>query len=104
MRYNKEFRFFAEDFWNIFNQQKGLCYLTGRKLTETNTEVELVNPHLTKEEGRADLSNHYMVDHDLKHLARYLSAEEIVHLSAEIISWRGKEYGYSITKKKEKGQ
>lgn len=102
MRYSSEYRFFAEDFWKIYNDQQGLCALTGRKLTEVNTEVELRKPNLTKEEGRAELSNHYMVDKALKHIARNLSETEIIHLAAEIIKWRGKEFDYQIKQVKEK--
>ena len=29
MRFNEEFKFYSEDFWNIYNQQDGKCYLTG---------------------------------------------------------------------------
>lgn len=103
MRYNKEFKFFAEDFWNLFNSQNGKCALTARELTELTTEVELRNPKLTKEQGRAEFDNHYIVDKDVKHLARNISEDDIIMLAIEIVKTRGKEKGYTLRKCKIKG-
>lgn len=81
--YNKEFKFFAQDFWSLIEKQKYKCALTGRELTPHNTEVELREPR--KEKGRADMSNHYLVDRDVSPLCRNLSQEEISKLALEIV-------------------
>mgnify|MGYP001167226928 FL=1 len=100
MRANKEFKFFAEDFWNLINEQKYRCALTNRELTPINTEVELRKPKISLAEGRAELSNHYLVDRDLSQLCRYLSEDEIIALAIEIVQHRGKEQGYAVRKVK----
>ncbi len=98
MRANKEFKFFAEDFWQLINNQKYKCALTGKELTPTNTEVELRKPKITLEQGRAEMNNHYLVDRNLSQLCRYLTEDEIISIAIEIIKYRGKEKGVSIRK------
>lgn len=100
MRVNKEFRFFAEDFWNLITAQKYTCALTGRELTPVNTEVELRRPKISAGEGRADLANHYLVDKDISHICRHLSEEEVIGLAIEIVRHRGREHGYTLRKVK----
>lgn len=102
LRYDGEFKFFSDDFWYLFNKYEGKCALTGRALTPENTEVEIRNRHLTKEEGREEVDNHYLVDRDVKHLARYLSEDQIIELAVEIIKYRGKEKGFALRKLKGK--
>lgn len=97
-RYKGEFRFFAEDFWNMLKGQQYRCALTNRELTPMNTEVELREP--AKVENRASLDNHYLVDKAVSYLARNLSEEEIITLAVEIVTHKGKEYGYAIRKQK----
>ena len=89
-----EFKFRAEDFWALINQQGKKCALTNRELTPLSCEVELKEPN--KKEGRFDLSNFYVVDRDLKYLARHLSEGEIIDLCAAVLGHRGKEFGYTV--------
>jgi hypothetical protein len=98
MRANKEFKFFAEDFWNLINKQKYRCALTNRELTPINAEVELRRPKISLDEGRAELSNHYLVDKSLSQLCRYLTEDEIIELAIEIVHHRGKDKGYALRK------
>ncbi len=100
MRANKEFKFFAEDFWNLINNQKYCCALTNRELTPVNTEVELRKPKITINEGKAELSNHYLVDKSLSQLCRYLTEDEIIGLAIEVVRHRGKEKGFTVRKTK----
>lgn len=100
MRANQEYKFFAEDFWNLITGQKYKCALTGRELTPMNTEVELRRPKISLEQGRAAIDNHYLVDKAPSQLCRYLSEDEIIDLAAEVIRYRGKEKGYSLRKGK----
>lgn len=89
-------KFFARDFWNLMKEQDYKCALTGRELTPDNTEVELRVPF--KSVGRTEFSNHYIVVRQLAYTARHVSEEEIVELAADIIRYRGKEFGYAIRK------
>lgn len=100
MRANKEFKFFAEDFWNLINRQKYRCALTDRELTPVNTEVELRHPKISLSEGRAELANHYLVDKDVSSLCRHLSEDDIIALAIEIVQHRGREKGYALRKVK----
>ncbi|MGL4369489.1 MAG: hypothetical protein ACRCUT_07445 [Spirochaetota bacterium] len=100
MRAHQEYKFFAEDFWNLINTQKYTCALTGRELTPMNTEVELRRPKISLDQGRAEISNHYLVDKALSQLCRYLSEDEIIDIAAEIIRYRGKEKGFFLRKGK----
>jgi len=102
MRANKEFKFFADDFWSLINNQKYKCALTNRSLTPVNTEVELRRPKITLDEGRAEMINHYLVDKDLSQLCRYLTEDEIIEIAIEIVKHRGKEKGYSLRKLQKK--
>lgn len=92
------YRFRAEDFWSLIQGQEYKCALTGRELTPENTEVELRDPYRT--EARGESKNLYMVIRPLSYMARYVSECEIVNLAAEIISARGGEFGYGLTKKR----
>ena len=96
MKQKSEFKFHAEDFWNLLNSQHYKCALTDRELTPQNTEVELRDPN--KGEFRAELSNHYLVDRQIRYLARHLSESQIIELAIEIVRHRGKEFGYSLKK------
>ena len=97
MRYNEKLEFFAKDFYEMLEKQKYKCALSGRDLSPANTEVELRDPK--KKSGRAEKSNHYMVDKAVSYLARHLTEAEIVKLAEEIINFRKP----SSTKKKRKG-
>lgn len=87
-------KFFARHFWEMMKEQDYKCALTGRELTPDNTEVELREPF--RERGRTEIDNHYIVVRDLAYTARHVKEEAIVQLAAEIIQYRGKEYGYSL--------
>ena len=87
-------KFFAKSFWALMKEQNYKCALTGRELTPDNTEVELREPF--RERGRTEIDNHYIVVRDLAYTARHVKEEAIVQLAAEIIQYRGKEYGYSV--------
>ncbi len=91
---NEQFKFRAEDFWNLLDKQQKRCALSNRELTPLNCEVELINPN--KKDGRFNLDNFYLIDKDLKYLCRYLSEDEVIDLCAIVIKHRGKEKGYSI--------
>ena len=87
-------KFFAKHFWAMMKDQKYRCALTGRELTPDNTEVELREPFL--ERGRTEIRNHYIVVRDLSYTARHATEEAIVELAADIIRFRGKEFGYGL--------
>lgn len=95
---NEQFRFRAEDFWNLLEKQGKRCALSNRELTPLRCEVELKNPN--KEEGRFDMDNFYLVDKDLKYMCRYLSESEVIDLCAIVIEHRGRERGYSLKRSK----
>ncbi len=87
-------KFFAKNFWSLMKDQDYKCALTGRELTPDNTEVELREPF--RERGRTELDNHYIVVRDLAYTARHVKEDAIVQLAAEIIQFRGKEYGFGL--------
>ncbi|MEQ9364265.1 MAG: hypothetical protein RIF32_08490 [Leptospirales bacterium] len=87
-------KFFAANFWSLMQEQDYKCALTGRELTPDNTEVELREPF--RERGRTEIDNHYIIVRDLAYTARHVKEEAIVQLAAEIIQYRGKQYGYSL--------
>ncbi|MEQ9363938.1 MAG: hypothetical protein RIF32_06835 [Leptospirales bacterium] len=87
-------KFFAANFWSLMQEQDYRCALTGRELTPDNTEVELREPF--RESGRTEIDNHYIIVRDVAYTARHVKEEAIVQLAAEIVQYRGKEYGYSL--------
>ena len=87
-------KFFAKNFWALMKEQDYKCALTGRELTPDNTEVELREPF--RERGRTEIDNHYIVVRDLAYTARHVKEGAIVQLAAEIIQFRGKEYGFTL--------
>jgi hypothetical protein len=87
-------KFFAKNFWEMMQEQDYKCALTGRELTPDNTEVELREPF--RERGRTEIDNHYIIVRDLAYTARHVKEDAIVQLAAEIIQYRGKEYGYAL--------
>ncbi len=89
-------KFFAKNFWKMMKEQDYKCALTGRELTPDNTEVELREPF--RERGRTEIDNHYIIVRDLAYTARHVKEEAIVQLAAEIIQFRGKEFGYGLRK------
>ena len=91
---NEPIKFFARNFWSLMKEQDYKCALTGRELTPDNTEVELREPF--RERGRTEIDNHYIVVRDLAYTARHVAEEAIVQLAAEIIEYRGKEFGYGL--------
>jgi len=100
MRYKGSIKFYAEDFYSILEKQKYKCPLTGRDLQPNNSEVELIFP--CKVEGRAELSNHYIIDRNISPIARYLSESQIIELAIEIVKHRGAEFGYTLKQVKKK--
>ena len=93
---NSPVRFFAKDFWRLMKEQNYKCALTGRELTPDCTEIELRKPYAEK--ARTEYDNHYIVIRQLAYTARHVDEEQIIHLAAEIIKHRGKEFGYALRK------
>ena len=92
-----KYKFTAKDFWKIVEEKQNFkCALTGRLLEPNNTEIELKRP-LAKG-GKVSIDNHYAVDMAISKLARYFTEEEIINLAAEVIQYRGKEYGFKLEK------
>ena len=89
-------KFFAKNFWEMMKEQDYKCALTGRELTPDNTEVELREPFL--ERGRTEIDNHYIVVRDLAYTARHVKEKAIIQLAADIIQYRGKNYGFGLRK------
>ena len=87
-------KFFARNFWELMKEQNYKCALTGRELTPDNTEVELREPF--RERGRTEIDNHYIVVRDLAYTARHVAEEAIIRLAADIIEYRGKEFGFGL--------
>ncbi|WP_036096558.1 hypothetical protein [Leptospira weilii] len=92
----EKIRFGAKEFWEILNRQERKCALSGRILTELNTQFELVDPHRTKDKGSLD--NIYAVDKALSFVARHYSDKEIINLAIEIVKFRGKEANVELKK------
>ncbi|WP_032929062.1 HNH endonuclease [Leptospira santarosai] len=97
---NKEsqvaYKFTAEDFYRILNNQEKKCMLTGRELTPENTNAEHILP--LRRGGKHEKNNICLVVEELSKLKRYYDEEEIVRLAADIINFKGKEYGYTCKK------
>ncbi len=98
MAKSKEFKFFAEHFWQLMEKQQKRCALSGRELTPINTEVELVNPLEKNMDKRKAISNHYLVDKDISHICRYISKTDIIKLCKEVL----KHQGYKVSKEVKK--
>ncbi|WP_061221723.1 HNH endonuclease [Leptospira borgpetersenii] len=90
----KLFRFRAENFYKLLNQQKGKCYLTGRELYPVDALVEHIVP--LRKGGEHEFKNTCLIISPLSKLKRYYTEEEIVHISADIIKNKGNQYGYRI--------
>ncbi|WP_061236184.1 hypothetical protein [Leptospira santarosai] len=97
-RSKAKFTFASEDFYTLLKQSNKKCSLTGRMLTALNVEVELREPY--KVVGIEKIENHYLVDREVSYLARHVDEDDIIHLAAEIIMYRGTEKGYTIKKSK----
>ncbi|OMI14758.1 hypothetical protein FH581_001610 [Leptospira weilii] len=97
---SKIYRFRAEDFYKILKLQKGKCFLTGREVFP----VDALNEHILplRKGGEHEFKNICLVISPLAKLKRYFTEEEIVHMAADIISFKGMEYGYNIEKSKRK--
>ncbi|WP_078130322.1 hypothetical protein [Leptospira alexanderi] len=93
-----KFSFDGSDFYNLLEQCKSNCSLTGRQLTALNVEVELREPY--KAEDIEAIENHYLVDRSISYLARHIDETDIIDLAAEIIEYRGLEKGYKLIKAK----
>lgn len=93
-----EVQYKSEDFWNIIQNQKGKCAITGRELNALNTQIELKDPY--KKKDIMSLKNHYAVEKSISYLARHYSESNIIKLAVEIIRYRGLELGYTIEKSK----
>jgi len=97
MSNEKPFKFTADQFYELLNNQGGKCDMTGRELTPVSCEVELREPN--KEDGRFKMDNFYLVCRELRFLCRNLSETEVVDLCADVLRHRGQEYGYVLKKR-----
>ncbi|EMS84705.1 hypothetical protein [Leptospira noguchii] len=97
-RTKAEFSFASDDFFALLKQSEKKCSLTGRTLTALNVEVELREPY--KAVGIEEADNHYLVHREVSYLARHVDEDDIIHLAAEIIMYRGAEKRYTIMKSK----
>ncbi|EMK01205.1 MULTISPECIES: HNH endonuclease [Leptospira] len=88
----KIYKFKAEDFYQILDRQDYRCILTGRELLPENTNSEHIVP--LRKGGNHEFNNICHVVAPLSKLKRYYTEEEIVHLAADIIKWKGEDYGY----------
>ncbi|WP_061230770.1 HNH endonuclease [Leptospira weilii] len=92
----KVYKFKAEDFYRILNQQEKKCMLSGRELTPENTNAEHIIP--LRRGGKHEQTNICLVVEELSKLKRYYNEEEIVQLAVDIINFKGKDYGYACKK------
>ncbi|WP_032925443.1 HNH endonuclease [Leptospira santarosai] len=98
----KLFRFRSEHFYKLLSQQKGICYLTGRDLYPVDTLVEHIVP--LRKGGEHEFKNTCLIISPLSKLKRYYTEEEIVHISADIIKYKGNQYGYRIGRNSGRGK
>ncbi|MCR1795541.1 HNH endonuclease [Leptospira sp. id769339] len=97
---SKIYKFNAKDFYKILNSQEYRCFLTGRELLPENTNSEHIVP--LRKGGNHKLNNICHIVTPLSKLKRYYTEEEIVHLAADIVKWKGEEYGYKQFFKKQR--
>ncbi len=95
-----KFKFRAEHFYKLLNDQKYRCALTNRELTPENTNAEHILP--LRKGGKHEPENICLVVDMIGKLKRYFSEEEIVLLASDIIKTKGKKYGYELTFKKKR--
>ncbi|PJZ89042.1 hypothetical protein [Leptospira levettii] len=87
METKQDFRFNISDFREILREQEGRCYVTGRELTGSNCDAELIIP-LTQN-GKVVKENVCLILDSIRELKRYHSLEEIVEIARDIIKLHG---------------
>ncbi|MDH5657449.1 MAG: HNH endonuclease [Spirochaetia bacterium] len=97
---DKEYVFRAQDFYDLLESQEYRCALTGRELKPENTTAEHIVP--LRMGGRHELKNIYLIDQNVSRLKRYLSEEEVIRAAADIVRYRGNDYGFTLSLKGKK--
>ncbi|WP_411822402.1 hypothetical protein [Leptospira sp. 'Mane'] len=77
------FRFTISTFREILAKQDGRCYVTGRKITGTNADAELIKPIPKKGELKKD--NVCLIIDSLRDLKRYHTMKEIYEIALDIV-------------------
>lgn len=89
---SEKLKFTSTDFYDLLEKQERKCALTGVELTPLNTELELID--CNRVDGKFDMKNFYLIDKDLKFLARQLSKVQIIELCKKVLECQG----YKIVK------
>jgi len=97
MHAEKPYKFAAKDFYNLLEKQQYRCALSGRELTPETTDAEHIIP-LDSAGGSHSLDNIYLIVRDAARLKRHLTEAELIRLCYDILTTRGKEFGYEATK------
>lgn len=77
----------ARDLRSIWKKQKGICALTGERLTRANAEVDHILPK--KRGGNDVLSNLRWVTHTANFAKRDLTDSEFLALCTNVMRWIG---------------
>ncbi len=92
-----EFYFDQDDFDQLFEEQNGKCFLSGRKIDPFSTKLEYKNPYADDDEYYA-LSNYCLVHRNLAPLLKNSDTDDIIQHAAEITEYKGIELGYGLTR------
>lgn len=96
MQTDRPYKFTAKDFYAMLDRQGYRCALSGRELTPENTDAEHIIP--LDQGGSHTLENIYLIVRDAARLKRHLTEKEMVQLCFDILTTRGKDFGYQATK------
>ncbi len=78
------FKFNISDFRQLLNEQNGKCYVTGRELTGSNCDAELIQP--LNQNGKVSKSNICLIIDSIRELKRYHTTEEIYKIAKDIVA------------------
>lgn len=96
MENKRTYKFAAKDFYSLLDRQNFRCALSGRELTPETTDAEHILP--LDSGGIHTPENIYLIVRDAARLKRHLTEAELVRLCFDILTTRGKEFGYEATK------
>jgi hypothetical protein len=78
------FKFNISDFRQLLKEQNGKCYVTGRELTGSNCDAELIQP--LNQNGKLVKSNICLIIDSIRELKRYHTTEEIYKIAKDIVA------------------
>ena len=84
MEDESKFKFNISDFRQILKEQNGKCYVTGRELTGSNCDAELIQP--LNQNGKLNKSNICLIIDSIRELKRYHTMDEIYKIAKDIVT------------------